>query len=612
MTKNKLYNILEIIIFNVLVYIGLAIRYPSENENRIINGTTYNQILILALIILLNIMIQYCKSNQLNALINFLNIFCAMVYSGILVIGHSYIARQNLSLIWGSKRDILYTILACISLTIFLYFTFLTIYIAISKIKYRSFNRLKGGLFLRTFLIIFCCFLVLWIPYFIITNPGLAGNDGMTQINELFYQKTFDGYFTPTNHHPVFTSILQGGFLKIGIGLFHSINSGILINSIFLNMLTISCFSILIITIMRFYGIKPGIVTLLFLGLFPVFPLWANALDKTGYFSAILALFLANVINIDEGNVTGLSLSILLISGTLLGLIRNDGLIYVVAIMIGSLTLKRKKLIFISLMLSAILICTLGRVLMYSTKALPTEPMESLAVPMQQVSRVVKYNPSSLTNGEKKTLNKFFHYSKMAEVYNPEFADPAKLNSRWPYRQFIGSYRDRKEKFDNQNFVKNKKELVQVWENVGWKNKKLYFEAFVGENIFYLYPQDHPTIFLWMAGTPTSKLFVTKIFKNYKLNHPNAFSKLVKNMLIISNLPILNLLFVSFTWFTLWGVGSLILLDSRKIEYLNLILLGAAIIVIELFSPLNGYLRYTFPLIELVPILSIVSLRNKE
>ena len=115
-----------------------------------------------------------------------------------------------------------------------------------------------------------------------------------------------------------------------------------------------------------------------------------------------------------------------------------------------------------------------------------------------------------------------------------------------------------------------------------------------------------------MAGTPTSKLFVTKIFKNYKLNHPNAFSKLVKNMLIISNLPILNLLFVSFTWFTLWGVGSLILLDSRKIEYLNLILLGAAIIVIELFSPLNGYLRYTFPLIELVPILSIVSLRNKE
>ncbi|AGR65322.1 DUF6020 family protein [Limosilactobacillus reuteri] len=605
--KSNFFDTSKLIVLNILVYIGLLIRFPSVNENRVLNSTAYYQIYILIVIILINIMIQYCKYIQLSMLIKALNAICAVVYASVIVIGRAYIAKENLSLIWDSNQSILYALLSCISFSILLYFTFLTIYKFISKIQFSSvLLEITGKARLKLWGYIFLCFFILWFPYFIITNPGLAGNDGMHQINELFYQKTFDGYFTLTNHHPLFTTLIQGGLIKLGLILFHSINSGVLINSIFLNILTISCFSFLILTIIDFYGNKLGILTMMFFGLFPIFPLWANALDKTGYFNAILSLFLVSIINIDGGKRNKSSIALLIISGVLLGLIRNDGLIYILAVLIGSLTLKKKRNILISLASVVFLIVIIGKILVFSTKALPTEPMESLAIPMQQISRVVKYNPSSLTNSEKTTLNKFFHYSNMAKVYNPEFADPAKINSRWPYRQFVGTYKARKEKYDNQNFVKNKKKFLLTWIKIGENNKKLYFEAFVGENLFYIYPQNHPTIYFWMPGTSTNTLFVTKMFKNYKLNRPELFSKLVKNILIATNLPVLNLLFISFTWFFIWLIESLVIINTNKLQYLNLVFLGAAIIIVELLSPLSGYLRYSFPLIELVPILGLI------
>lgn len=124
--------------------------------------------------------------------------------------------------------------------------------------------------------------------------------------------------------------------------------------------------------------------------------------------------------------------------------------------------------------------------------------------------------------------------------------------------------------------------------------------------MFYIYPQNHPTIYFWMPGTSTNTLFVTKMFKNYKLNRPELFSKLVKNILIATNLPVLNLLFISFTWFFIWLIESLVIINTNKLQYLNLVFLGAAIIIVELLSPLSGYLRYSFPLIELVPILGLI------
>ena len=147
---------------------------------------------------------------------------------------------------------------------------------------------------------------------------------------------------------------------------------------------------------------------------------------------------------------------LLVVSGVLLSLTRNDGVVYLILAALGSIWLKQRKKIFIAVLVAVLLTLGLSKGLTMVTKALPTEPMESLSIPMQQLARVAKDNPASLNRSEKRQLNHFFNYSKIAAAYNPEFADSVKVNSRWPYYKFVGDYQQRMKLYKSQQFVMDK------------------------------------------------------------------------------------------------------------------------------------------------------------
>lgn len=297
---------------------------------------------------------------------------------------------------------------------------------------------------IKYWLLIFAILAILWLPYFILSFPGLLDYDDMEQMNELSGAKSSDGWFTLPNHHPLFPTFIERSFLKIGLSLFHYINVGVLLNNIFLHFLPLAAFSTLITIVSVLFSKKFGYILTIFFGIFPIFPLWSNAMDKTGYFTAFFIFFLsflllATIISKPSNRI----FIALFTSGLFLGLTRNDGVIYVLLALMGSFTLKHWKKVNLTLLLSIVCIFAGGHLLVSVTHSLPTEPMESMTIPIQQEHRVAKYAADKLSKEDKTSLNKFFVYQKKKSNYNPEFGDVSKFNSRWPYRQFKGTYQQK-------------------------------------------------------------------------------------------------------------------------------------------------------------------------
>ena len=597
-----------LLIAELIVLGGMLISYPTQDTGRfILNVSTVIRVIVS--LILLNIAIFFCKRQLNEKWMIFFNLKVASIYSVILVLGRAYIARGNLTLVWQSSQTFCLCFLSWFAFTIVLYSLFIIVYNLTSNHQLNC-NVLDKKRKDRYFLIIFSLFIVLSLLYFISALPGIVSFDGMYQIDELFHEKTVGGQYSLTNHNPIFSTLVQGFFIKIGISIFHSINVGILLNTIFLNLLMITGMSLLVTIVAIYLNKYVSFFLAAFLGLFPVFFLWANTLDKTGYFIAVFLYFVSSLIILDKENEDLKSIALLVVSGLVLGLLRNDGMVYLIAALLGSLTLKSRKKVVLSIILSCILVVGLSKAMMYVTRALPTEPMESLSIPMQQLGRVVKYNPRSITSENKKNLKQFFNYKQIAKSYNPEYADKMKGIAVWPYLQFKGNYQQRLHLYNEQPFQKNRHSFWKVWWQVGKRNKKLYFESLVGMNIFYLYPQNHQTIFSWVIGPNFGNSVQTELFSSYGLWNERYLAKLLRVLSKVTLLPLVKYLFISFTWFLLWLLPSVSVINQEKYKYLNLIFIGGAIITVSLMSPVNGLMRYTFPLIILDPILWIVCMNS--
>lgn len=599
--KQNLINALYLIMINFLVYIGLSINYPVNNIPRF-GYNSYQQLLLLLLMIGFNYVFYKRKNVFTDKLNNSINVVFSMVYSVFLVLGRSYISRWNLSLIWENKKSIVLSILSWLAMSIVIYYLINFVVSILQSCQNDRVSNTKEST-LRYWLIVFLIILILWLPYFIVSFPGLASYDGMEQMNELFRSKSYDGQFVLTNHHPIFPTLIEGLFIQIGVNIFNSINVGVLINTIFVNLISISGIATLCVTVKKYINARYVKYLVLFYALFPVLPQWANSLDKTSYFTAAFSYLISSIILITFKNIQRKDLCYLLLSSVALGLIRNDGIIYIFFILLGAFTLTNRKQVISVCISSIILILVISKCLLSVTNALPTEPMESMAIPIQQVYRVVKYDSQSLSKSEKKKLNKYFVYSKMRYNYNPEFGDVAKYNTRWPYRKFTGSYKDRYRKFNTQPFVKNKHDFWKLYLQIGKKHKKLYTEAIVGLNIYYVYPQILPSHYGWQIGANIGNVENTHLFDAYHLTNVKYFQKSMNLLNKISELPIINLLFITFGWFILWLLTSIVILNEKKYKSLSLILIGLAVVLVGMISPLNGFLRYYQPLIVLVPVL---------
>lgn len=129
----------------------------------------------------------------------------------------------------------------------------------------------------------------------------------------------------------------------------------------------------------------------------------------------------------------------------------------------------------------------------YATgQAVYGDPIESRAVLVQQIARIEKYDPTALTRDITRDLDPIFNLQKMAEVYNPDDADPVKssgegdkISYRW--QDVTAAQWSR---------------FMRAWAKAVKASPRVAFDAFVAEFYGYFDLADPPYVsFLYYSDS---------------------------------------------------------------------------------------------------------------
>lgn len=301
-------------------------------------------------------------------------------------------------------------------------------------------------------------FLFCWLPYYLAAFPGLFIYDAVTQIHYALDLKIVNSF------HPLIHTYWMVGCIRLAQLLFKSETIGFAIYTL-TQMIVMSCLFSYCIRFMS-KQVKSALLTsllILFISLFPLFPILAISATKDSVFSALLPFFVVSLYECFgyEGSLNNTKVLQLIISAVALCLFRNNA-IYVVFVTVLLLVflkpLRAKFRIRFSLLL--LVSCCLFSVfipkLLSNRTSDITEPM---GVPIQQVCAVLNSRDSNVSNEEADEIK---WYLPNWGSYNPYICDPVKFSP-----------------VSNKRLSDNPARFLKLWINVGLKNPGVYFDAFL-------------------------------------------------------------------------------------------------------------------------------------
>ncbi|MCI8588860.1 MAG: hypothetical protein HFG40_04330 [Bacilli bacterium] len=394
-----------------------------------------------------------------------------------------------------------------------------------------------------------------------------------------------------TTHHPVIHTFLLGGALQLG-RILGSDNLGLFIYSIFQTIVLIATLSY---TISYTKKLKmPNVVRLILLGIYafvPMFPFYAMSGVKDTLYTCFVILYTMFLLDLflfckskklTWGQIIENGLFMILLM-----LFRNNG-IYVIILsfpwvfLISSL--DRKKL-------GVLLGTTLGVYLIVTKIIIPGVGIsdgsirEVLSLPFQQTARYVKEHGNSITQKEKKAIDRVLGYSDLKDRYKPTIADPVK------------------NEFNKDATAEDLKEYFKVWLNGLWKHPDTYIQATMNNVYGYFYPNSTR----WYIYYKYDDRITQNDLVDY---HYNSLSK-VRQVLTsygvsFPYIPGLGLL--SNIGFSSWILFILVYFSIKQKRKEFLIVLAPSLIslLICIASPVNCYFRYAMPYIFMLPFLVMV------
>ncbi|MBR6159413.1 MAG: hypothetical protein IKQ40_03845 [Lachnospiraceae bacterium] len=271
------------------------------------------------------------------------------------------------------------------------------------------------------FLIPFCVTAAVYLAiYFCCYWPGLMSLDSIDQVDQIF-----TGRFS--NHQPFYHTMILGAFLNAGLSIFGNINYAV---------------ALYVTVQILFMAVTAGYVTMsmaelampkwmiatatLWYALMPYHIMYSFTVWKDVYFSAFITIMIILLIKIArEGGNFGRYLAFTIFS-ILICLIRSNGLFAYVFVFLGVLILLRKRrgLLFIMPAVT-ILAFVLKHNVLNSLGVIQPDTVESLSIPLQQISRVIK-DDGNIAQDDMQFLSKIIDPSTIKEVYNPDISDPVK------------------------------------------------------------------------------------------------------------------------------------------------------------------------------------------
>lgn len=321
--------------------------------------------------------------------------------------------------------------------------------------------------------------LFFWIPAVIIAAidivvlvfafyPGITSPDSANQIEQIF-----TGVYS--NHHPVVHTMLIKLCINAGMALFGNINAGVCTYSVFQIVVLALSFAYVIMTLYQMQ-ITYKVIIPVFLGfailpynIFYSFTMWKDVL-----FGAAMAAFLTVLLRIMNriGRSKTPNMIVLAVSSLGVCLLRSNGwMAFAVTLLISIFVLGRKHVKPLILMAVVFIAAMAIRGPLFNAMGIAKpDILESLAVPMQQIARV-------LSQGEEITEEQRGQISMIADP------DMIARKYRW---DTVDTFKDDIRRTGNVAYIdEHKGELLKLYVEMAKQHPLTFTEAWIDQTKGY-------------------------------------------------------------------------------------------------------------------------------
>lgn len=317
--------------------------------------------------------------------------------------------------------------------------------------------------------LLFCFFLVCWLPVFLAVYPGFFVYDAQDEFVQVEMRQF-------TTHHPLPHVLMLGGIILAVHKLTGSYNLGIAAYTLFQMCLLSGVFTY-VVSYMRKCRVKHALrmITVLYFAFFPVVVMFTLCSAKDGIFTAALLLLLISIYEMakqGEKFFESRKSPILFCSSAVIMMcFRHNGM-YAFLVMIPLLLYEGKG---IRKKLAGLLGITFALYFMASIaltavlSADHAENQEMLTVPIQQLARVYKYDKESLSEEEIETLYEIIPEEAL-RFYAPKVSDGVKVS------------------FQNEAFAAEPGKYARLWLKIGLKHPFTYLNAWFMTSYGFWYP----------------------------------------------------------------------------------------------------------------------------
>ena len=422
--------------------------------------------------------------------------------------------------------------------------------------------------------------------------PGVTTTDSCQQISEIL-----TGNYT--NHHPFFHTLIIRLFIALGNVFSDNINIGVLLYSLGSILFLSAVFSYMITTLYQLKLHKGILITaLLFYVLLPSHIMNSFTMWKDIPFSAVVLLFTVSFFrvmkNIGKHRIGDLILFFLSMFGFCL--LRNNGLIAFVFVTVGFAIIykkylkqhKLKKLLISMASVVAVCLIIINPVL-DALEIDKTETVESLSIPIQQISRTVVDN-NDLSENQEKLISELIDMEKIRELYSPYISDPVKF--------YIRDYGNQK------YFKEHKMKYVLLYFQLGLSHPGSYMTAWIDQTKGYWNAgYDYPRFSTVCDG---EDLGIERVVVNEKLQRVVlSYFSLFNYFDILKPFQSIGL----FTWLTLL-VSYLGFKKKDKLTLFLTVPCMAIIMTLLIATPVFAEFRYAYSLFCCLPFLGAIALVN--
>lgn len=448
----------------------------------------------------------------------------------------------------------------------------------------------EAGFSVRRFLIWAGIILLFLIPMFLMNYPGTMTVDSFDQLNQA------RGIYPYSDLHPWAHTLLIKLFWSIGYAVTGSVNAGVAVYMI-VQMFVMSFSMAYAIEALHEAGLPRTGCILVLLGylIYPYNMAYAITMWKDVIFSAGVIVFTVTLYRVARARAWSVRDMVLFpVSGITVCLIRHNGFYaFIVAMIVFIIVFRQKTAVILSAAI-VIVTCVFNGPVERLNHVESTEYAHNLAIPLQQIARVVKYN-GDISAHDYEMLERINTTVYLRNHYEPGGADPS---MQWVI-------------FGDMAYLESHKaEYLGLWIRLGLRNPRAYAEAFVDQTRGYY------------TTMPPEQTEYYGILPNEDglMNEPViAHTKRVKINEIMGKLhtvlPVYAILYSPGACVQLLMLGAAALFMGRRkgrpvhalIAYIPV---TALILTVIIATPLCADLRYAYPLVMCMPALIAITYLN--